>query len=75
MADLRYQAGRFYQNDAERFSRASNYAVADFGGSVRLYRQAELQAGVQNALDRNDFLVDGYPEAGSTAFVNLRYRF
>lgn len=75
MADLRYEAGRFYQNDAGRFGRASNYAVVDFGGSVRLYRRAELQAGVQNALDRNYFLVDGYPEAGRTAFVNLRYRF
>lgn len=75
MADLRYEAGRFFQNDAGRFGRASNYAVVDFGGSVRLYRQAELQAAVQNALDRNYFLVDGYPEAGRTAFVNLRYRF
>lgn len=75
VADLRYEAGRFYQNDAGRFGRASNYGVVDVGGSARLYRQVELQAGVHNALDRNYFLVEGYPEAGRTAFVNLRYRF
>lgn len=75
LADLRYEGGRYYQNDGGRFGRASNYAVAGFGGSARLYRQIELQAGIQNAFDRNFFLVDGYPEAGRTASVNLRYRF
>lgn len=75
LADLRYEGGRYYQNDGGRFGRASNYAVAGFGGSVRLYRQIELQAGMQNAFDRNFILVDGYPEAGRTVYVNLRYRF
>jgi iron complex outermembrane receptor protein len=75
LADLRYEGGRFYQNDGGRFGRASNYAVAGFGGSARLYRQVELQLGIHNALDRNVFLVDGYPEAGRTLYVNLRHRF
>jgi outer membrane cobalamin receptor len=35
----------------------------------------ELQAGMQNAFDRNFILADGYPEAGRTVHVNLRYRF
>lgn len=75
LADLRYEGGRYYQNDGGRFGRASNYAVTGFGGSARLYRQVELQAGIQNAFDRNFILVDGYPEAGRTMHVNLRYRF
>jgi iron complex outermembrane receptor protein len=75
LADLLYEGGRFYQNDAGRFGRATNYASAGFSASLRLYRQAELQAGLQNAFDRNFILVDGYPEPGRTAYVNLRYRF
>lgn len=75
LADLRYEGGRHYQNDGGRFGRASNYAVAGFGASARVYRQIELQAGVHNAFDRNYLLVDGYPEAGRTVYVNLRYRF
>lgn len=75
LADFRYEGGRYYQNDGGHFGRASNYAVAGFGGVVRMYRQVELQAGIQNAFDCNFFYVDGYPEAGRTVSINLRYRF
>jgi iron complex outermembrane receptor protein len=75
IADLRYEGGQFYQNDGGRFGRASNFAAVGFSGTTRLYRQIELQAGIDNALDRNYFLVDGYPEAGRTMYVNLRYQF
>jgi outer membrane cobalamin receptor len=30
---------------------------------------------MSNALDRNYILVDGYPKAGRTFRINLRYRF
>jgi iron complex outermembrane recepter protein len=75
MADFGYEGGRFYQNEGGRFGRASNFARMGLGATARIYRQVELQAGIHNALDRNYFLVDGYPEAGRTAYVNLRYRF
>jgi iron complex outermembrane receptor protein len=75
ISDSRYEGGRYFQNDGGRFGRASNYAVASVGGTLRVYRQVELQAGMQNAFDRNFYLVDGYPEAGRTLYVNLRYRF
>ncbi len=75
LADIRYEGGRFFQNDGGRFGRASNFAAVGLGGMVKLYRQVELQAGVNNAADRLYFLVDGYPEAGRNAYVNLRYRF
>ena len=46
-----------------------------FGGSVQLTRRAGLRAGVDTLLDRNYSLVDGYPEEGRNAYVNLRFRF
>ena len=75
LADLRYEGGRYFQNDGGRYGRASDFMSAGFGGMVQLYRQVELQAGMDNALDRNYILVDGYPEPGRTVYVNLRYRF
>jgi hypothetical protein len=75
LADLPYAAGHYYQNDACRFGRASNYAVADFGRSIGLYRQMELQAGTQNTFDRNFLLFDRYPEPEQKIYVNLRYPF
>ena len=40
-----------------------------------LSERTQLQFGIGNLFDRNYFIVDGYPEAGRTAYVNLRYRF
>lgn len=75
VADLQYEAGRYTQNDGGTVRPAPQFAAAGIGGFARVYRNAELQAGVSNLLDRNYFIVDGYPEAGRTLYVNLRYRF
>ena len=53
----------------------SPFAVIGISGTAGFYRGIELQAGVNNLFDRNYAIVDGYPEAGRTAYVNLRYRF
>lgn len=53
----------------------SPYTVVDIGGTASIYRNTDLQVGVNNLFDRNYFIVDGYPEAGRNAFINLRYRF
>lgn len=75
IADLLYEGGRWNSNDAGRVQRASRFATVGIGGTARLYRQAEVQVGINNLFDRNYFLVDGYPEAGRNFFLNLRYRF
>lgn len=74
-ADLLYEGGRWNQNDAGRTLRAPSFATVGIGGSGRLYRSVELQAGLNNLLDRNYFYVQGYPEAGRNFYANLRYRF
>jgi len=43
-------------------------------GTADFYRGVELQVGVNNLFDRNYAIIDGYPEAGRAAHVNLRYR-
>jgi iron complex outermembrane receptor protein len=75
LADITYEANRWTQNDASRYLRVSPYAVAGIGGTARVYRDGEVQVGVNNLFDRNYWIVDGYPEAGRTAYVNVRYRF
>lgn len=74
-ADHTYEGGRWNSNDAGRVQRAPSFAATGIGGSVRFFREAELQAGVNNLFDRNYYLVQGYPEAGRNVYVNLRYRF
>ncbi len=49
--------------------------MAGIGGTVRIFRGAELQIGLNNLLDRNYVLVQGYPEAGRNFYINGRYRF
>ncbi|WP_051669968.1 TonB-dependent receptor plug domain-containing protein [Bryobacter aggregatus] len=75
LADLRYEGGRWNQNDGGRYLRASNFTTVGLGATAQLYKQVEMQAGVGNLFDRNYWLVDGYPESGRNVYINLRYRF
>ncbi|MEN6532349.1 MAG: TonB-dependent receptor, partial [Bryobacteraceae bacterium] len=75
LADFHFEAGRFNQNDAGTYGRSSQIAVVGLGGVIQIHKGLDLQAGIGNLFDRNYFLVDGYPEAGRNAYVNLRYRF
>lgn len=75
LADLLYESSRFYQNDAGLFGRSGPYTLLGLGTNIQLGRRWNLQAGAGNLLDRNFFLVDGYPEPGRNAYVSLRFRF
>lgn len=74
-ADLTYEGGRWNANDAGRVLHASNFALVGLGGTAEIYRNAELQLGINNLLDRNYFYVQGYPEEGRNFYVNVRYHF
>lgn len=73
-ASLQAEAGRIYQNDAGRTGRVPGFAVPGLGALVRLHPKADLQAGVNNPGDRYYFVAEGYPEAGRTLYVRLRFR-
>jgi iron complex outermembrane receptor protein len=42
---------------------------------VPIYKRVRVQMGVKNLFDRNYYDTAGYPEAGRTWFLNLRYQF
>lgn len=51
------------------------FATADLGATIPIYKQATVQVGVKNLMDRNYFYVAGFPEAGRNWFLNMRYQF
>lgn len=51
------------------------YALTNLKMAIRLPRGVTLSAGVNNLLDRNYALTEGYPEAGRTFFANLQVEF
>ncbi len=73
-ASLQAESGRLYQNDAGRTGRVPGFAVPGFGAILRLHAAADLLAGVDNVGDRFYFISEGYPEAGRTFYVKLRFR-
>ena len=53
---------------------AGAFALVNASAAVRLYKWFSLEPGVNNLLDRNYSLAEGFPEAGRNFFVNLQYR-
>jgi iron complex outermembrane receptor protein len=43
----------------------------NFKASVQVHRLVTLEGGVNNALNKNYALVEGFPEEGRNYFVNL----
>ena len=52
--------------------KAGDYTVFNFKTSVNLFEHVEVDVGIQNLFDRCYYLVEGYPEAGRTGYLNLR---
>lgn len=81
---FRYEAGT-KQVDSYSTSRTSpyyyqvipmsNFGTLDIGGTVPVYKDFTVQAGVKNLFDRNYYNQIGYPEEGRNWFLNLRYQF
>ncbi|WP_400194340.1 TonB-dependent receptor plug domain-containing protein [Hymenobacter sp. B81] len=54
--------------------RVGGFAVFNASARLRLIEGLTLEGGVNNVLDRNYALFEGFPEAGCNFFVNLRYQ-
>jgi iron complex outermembrane receptor protein len=54
---------------------ADAFSLFNAVASYHVWKYFSLEGGVNNILDRNYSLVEGYPEPGRNYFVNLRYRY
>ena len=72
-ASAEYDTKRFSSTDGTTF--ADDYVVVNTKISLEAMKDLMLEAGINNLLDRNYALSDGYPEAGRNYFFQARYRF
>ncbi len=72
-ASLEYDTKRYSTSDG--VDRAGEFVVINTKVSYEPFKDLMLEAGVNNLLDRNYELTEGYPEAGRTYFVQARYKF
>jgi iron complex outermembrane recepter protein len=81
IASVRYEGGAFTvttdKNDITKFwiMPASKFGTMDLGTIIPGYAGASFQIGVKNLFDRNYYYQEGFPEAGRTWYLNMRYRF
>ncbi|TNV71675.1 hypothetical protein FGO68_gene11062 [Halteria grandinella] len=51
------------------------FVLVNTKASVKIQKYLALETGINNALDRNYALVEGYPEMGRNYFINLVYNY
>jgi iron complex outermembrane receptor protein len=72
LGDMEYNSQRYSTSDG--IYKAGDYAVFNLKVSVNLFKHFDLDAGIENLFDRNYCLMEGYPEAGKTGYMNIRLR-
>ncbi|ACT96534.1 TonB-dependent receptor plug domain-containing protein [Dyadobacter fermentans] len=68
------------ENNSSRYStsygtKAGAYTLLDAKVSVKLYKFISTEAGINNILDKNYTLIEGFPEAGRNFFINLVFNY
>lgn len=72
---VQFEDGRHNLNEPGATVRLSQFTTVDVSATYFFPGGVEAQGGASNLFDRNYQLFEGYPEAGRTFFLNLRYRF
>lgn len=72
-ASLEYDTRRYSSSDG--VDEAGEYVVLNTKASYEPLKDVMVEVGVNNLLDRDYELTEGYPEAGRTYFVQARYTF
>jgi len=73
LASAEYDTKRYSSTDG--LYAAGEYVVMNAKVSYEAIKDLTLEAGVNNLLDRNYALTEGYPEPGRNYFFQARYRF
>ncbi len=69
---MQYSSWRYTYSDGRK---VDGFAVPNFKVSYRITKDLTFSVGINNILDKNYELQDGYWQAGRTYFTNLRYTF
>jgi iron complex outermembrane receptor protein len=75
LAAARYEAGAFTLDRYNGKVPASNYATVDLGGVFPIKYGLKFQIGAKNLFDRYYYYQEGYPEAGRSWYLNMKYTF
>lgn len=73
LASAEYDSKRYSTTDGKYV--AGEYVVVNTKVSYEAIKDLTLEAGINNLLDNNYALTEGYPEPGRTYFFQGRYRF
>jgi iron complex outermembrane receptor protein len=71
----RYESGIVAMSDNGFPLPAARFGAVDLGGILPIHAGASAQFGVKNLFDRNYFYWEGFPEAGRSWYLTLRYTF
>jgi iron complex outermembrane receptor protein len=75
LVSARYQAGTVGMSDNSLPLPVSKFATVDLEATVPIRAGISVQTGLKNLLDRNYYYWEGFPEAGRTWYLTLRYKF
>jgi iron complex outermembrane receptor protein len=73
MASFEWNSERYV--DSKGAQTLAGYHLVNLKGSVGLTKNITFDAGVNNAMDVNYSIQEGYPEEGRTYFANMRIGF
>lgn len=73
LSNIEYNSWRYSSSDGIEV--AASYAVWNAKVMYEIYKGLTIEGGVNNLLDRNYAVAEGYPEAGRSFFTNLKYTF
>jgi iron complex outermembrane receptor protein len=73
LGDIEYNSKRFSESDGSRW--ADGYFLLNAKVGYEILEGLIAEVGIDNALDEDYELDEGFPEEGRSLFVNMRYRF
>lgn len=74
-ASAEYNSARSYSPSANTYYKLKDFVTVNTKVGYEAMRGLTLEAGVNNILDRNYALADGYPEPGRSYFFQAKYQF
>jgi len=75
VAGIDFEAGRQTQNEGGTYFDVPSFATANIKAAATIRRGIDAELSMLNAFDKYHWVAEGYPEAGRTILVSLRYTF